>query len=384
MNDENPKFQSNHILKTLHRLNPMDFPQDHKAELSLLGLGDTDKYLDKICLNAKFISAWSSDGSELHGYVAYYLTNEMAYISMLWVSKFSRRRGLAKNMLEKLIELNLPELRLEVLEGSSVINIYKSLGFTIFASDANSKKTLMRRCNSIGVMQPYFFPNLQYFQLVHATNLFVFYDDINYRQGGWINRNLIQSKNNEKIKSYITVPLSNASQNRIIKDTLIANKIAWRTKILNQLRNEYQAAPYFDEVYPRLSSFLAKDYSTISDLAISSVLFTNEYLGLNKEIRLSSMDFSDSKELKLEKRLISIAKTLDVTHYLNSIGGLKIYDKNDFLRYGVNLHFIEDASVQTGNEATFGKSSLKLSIIDSIMNLSPSEVKAKILLYKFR
>jgi hypothetical protein len=39
----------------------------------------------------------------------------------------------------------------------------------------------------LAIMQPYFFPYLGYLQLIFASDKFVFYDDVNYIKGGWIN-----------------------------------------------------------------------------------------------------------------------------------------------------------------------------------------------------
>ena len=43
----------------------------------------------------------------------------------------------------------------------------------------------------LAVMQPYLFPYLGYFQLIDLADTFVLYDDVQYRKGGWINRNRI-------------------------------------------------------------------------------------------------------------------------------------------------------------------------------------------------
>ncbi len=43
----------------------------------------------------------------------------------------------------------------------------------------------------LAIMQPYFFPYIGYWQLIHAVDRFVIYDDVNYIKGGWINRNRI-------------------------------------------------------------------------------------------------------------------------------------------------------------------------------------------------
>ena len=32
----------------------------------------------------------------------------------------------------------------------------------------------------VGIMQPYFFPYIGYWQLINAVDLFVIYDDVNY------------------------------------------------------------------------------------------------------------------------------------------------------------------------------------------------------------
>ncbi|MEG2816416.1 MAG: WbqC family protein [Comamonas sp.] len=43
----------------------------------------------------------------------------------------------------------------------------------------------------LAIMQPYFFPYVGYYQLVNLVDKFIFLDDVNYKNGGWINRNKI-------------------------------------------------------------------------------------------------------------------------------------------------------------------------------------------------
>ena len=43
----------------------------------------------------------------------------------------------------------------------------------------------------VAIMQPYFFPYIGYFQLMKAADIFVFLDDVQYIQRGWVNRNRI-------------------------------------------------------------------------------------------------------------------------------------------------------------------------------------------------
>lgn len=75
----------------------------------------------------------------------------------------------------------------------------------------------------IGVMQPYFFPYIGYFQLINKVDEFVIYDNIQYTKKGWINRNRILMKGSD---SYITLPLKkdsdylNVNERRLSDDWL--------------------------------------------------------------------------------------------------------------------------------------------------------------------
>ena len=68
---------------------------------------------------------------------------------------------------------------------------------------------------SMAIMQPYIFPYIGYFQMISAVDKFVFYDDVNYINAGWINRNRILNNN---LPQYFTIPLIKASQNRLINE----------------------------------------------------------------------------------------------------------------------------------------------------------------------
>ena len=45
----------------------------------------------------------------------------------------------------------------------------------------------------LGIMQPYLFPYIGYFQLINYVDSFVLFDDIQFINKGWVNRNRILS-----------------------------------------------------------------------------------------------------------------------------------------------------------------------------------------------
>src|SRR5258708_21690699 len=135
------------------------------------------------------------------------------------------------------------------------------------------------------IMQPYFFPYLGYYQLVNAVDTFVFFDDVNYINKGWINRNQLLHQNKP---SRFTVPLLRASQNRKINEIELSDFSAWRKQFLRTLEMNYKRAPFFDFVFTWLTDFLSNDYLCISDLACESIKAVSGLLQLPVQFKKAS------------------------------------------------------------------------------------------------
>lgn len=228
----------------------------------------------------------------------------------------------------------------------------------------------MTNLMKIAIMQPYIFPYIGYFQLIQAVDKFIFYDDVNFIKKGWINRNQILINNQAHL---ITIPLNKASQNILIKDTLISYEENWAKKLLNNLEHNYKKAPYFNDAYSLIKQILEKNFNTISDFAINSIIEVSNYLEINTNFELSSEKYMDSIDLKKKFRLIEICKKNNATDYINPIGGKEIYTKEDFKIKGLKLKFIEP---QINEYKQFNSGFISgLSIIDVLMFNSKEEVR---------
>ena len=84
----------------------------------------------------------------------------------------------------------------------------------------------------LAIMQPYIFPYLGYFQLLNSVDHFVFYDDVNFIKGGWVNRNQLLINNQNK---FFTVPLKKIISFTPINEVEIHKKLYpnWRSKFYN-------------------------------------------------------------------------------------------------------------------------------------------------------
>ena len=212
----------------------------------------------------------------------------------------------------------------------------------------------------IGIMQPYFFPYLAYWQLIKAVDKYVVYDDVTYIKGGWISRNNILLDGD---KYMITLPLDNPSSFRKINEIEVTSNIKQRQKVLRTLEAAYKKAPYYNDVMPWIEELIL-DSKTIADLNYKAIKKILDYLDIDTEIVISSK-LDKNNELKGQDKVIHINKLLGSDTYINAIGGVDLYTDSAFSREGIKLQFLQmgDFSYrQFNNEFVEG-----LSIIDVLM-----------------
>lgn len=225
----------------------------------------------------------------------------------------------------------------------------------------------------VAIMQPYLFPYIGYFQLIHAVDAFVIYDDVNFIKGGWIHRNRILM-NGQPI--YFSIPLKKRSSFIAINNTEINQDLfdKWKMKFLKSLQISYGKAPYYIETVALIEGVLNKHYLTISDLAIQSVQAICEILSVKTNILVSSKDFYNTKPLPKTERLINITKDLQGDTYVNPIGGLELYHHDDFNTKNIQLLFLKSNPIAYKQ---FENNFMPwLSIIDVMMFNSKDTVKS--------
>ncbi len=185
-------------------------------------------------------------------------------------------------------------------------------------------------------MQPYFFPYIGYFQLIAAVDKFVIYDDVNYIKRGWINRNNILVNNQSFLFS---IPLISASQNSKINEIKISEDVNWKSKLLKTIELSYKKAPYYQSVFTVLEKVLKGNHEFISQLNTEVIIEVCNYLKIDSKIQVTSTIYGNSN-LKGSDRLIDICRIENAKTYINAIGGEKLYNKDVFKQFGIDLFFL--------------------------------------------
>ena len=220
-------------------------------------------------------------------------------------------------------------------------------------------------------MQPYFFPYLGYYQLAHTVDQFVFLDDVNFINRGWINRNHILL---DGASHLFTVPLMEASQNRLIKDIDVDPGMRWKTKFLKQIQHAYHSAPMFEVAYGYIEKLITGDIPRISALAAGSIRAVIEFLGTQMRPIFSS-ELRYDRSLKGQKRIMAICQALGASTYVNPIGGTHLYDPDEFQEHGLELRFLKTNRISY-RQWEPDRFVANLSMIDVLMFNSPDQITA--------
>lgn len=218
-------------------------------------------------------------------------------------------------------------------------------------------------------MQPYVFPYIGYFQLIHAAGRFVVYDDVAFIKQGWISRNRILIHGQP---SFFTIPVRHASSFVSIRDTLIDDgpqNRRWAEKLLRTFDNAYRRAPEYARIIPVIEGVLRQPATRVAEVALASVKAVAAYL----DIRVEWVDTSAAlaPELKGEERVIGICKELGATEYINAAGGRELYSADRFEKEHLRLRFLQPHPLEYPQ---FGAPFVPwLSIVDVLM-FNPREI----------
>jgi hypothetical protein len=220
----------------------------------------------------------------------------------------------------------------------------------------------------LAIMQPYIFPYIGYFQLIKAVDKFVLYDDVNFINRGWINRNRILVNG---IDSMFTIPLKDASQNKLINEIDVNWDNNWKSKFLKTIEQSYKKAPFYAEVLPIIEKTIEINGGQFSQIIEQNLRLICEYLAIKTEI-ISSSSIYQNTDKKAQERILDICLQEKANHYINPIGGLELYDKDVFAKENMVMNFIKSKSVEYKQ---FKNDFVPwLSIIDVLMFNSKEEI----------
>ena len=81
-----------------------------------------------------------------------------------------------------------------------------------------------------------------------------------------------------------------------------------------------------------------------------------------------------------KKQLSNCRNSLSANKYINSIGGQKIYEKNEFKKSNIDLFFLNP--IEEPGKKNLNTTHVDLSILDIIMNIDKEKIQKELDQYK--
>jgi hypothetical protein len=227
-------------------------------------------------------------------------------------------------------------------------------------------------------MQPYFFPYIGYFNLIHAVDTLVFYDDVAFAKNKFIYKNRIISKG---AYENFSMALSKKSQSTLLKDLQVHDYKKNCDKLLKKIRHSYSKRPYFEFGMNYLNKVFETKYSSMIDFNINSITELAKILNMHTNFLRSSQLNVVQNTSSASDRIINIIKSQNAHLYCNLPGGVGLYDKNYFKNFGLELEFIRPIELEY-NQKNTEKFISSASIIDVLMNISIDDIKTRLMSYE--
>ena len=231
----------------------------------------------------------------------------------------------------------------------------------------------------IAIMQPYFFPYIGYWQLIHAVDLYVVADNVHYIKHHWINFNRILGEKDQP--HYFGIEIKHATCNRLISETsrVVSRKQA--EYLGRVLKFYYSKAPYYNEAMEVIKPILMDEEPDLTRYLTNQLRVVSEYLGIKTEIKLLS-EVTPRWDCRAPEVIRRTCEHFGHTTFTSSINGNIYYTKDAFREMGINLHFLrrnDDIRYKQRSDEFIPD----LSIIDTMMYCSRDELHDMLDRYHF-
>jgi WbqC-like protein family len=184
------------------------------------------------------------------------------------------------------------------------------------------------------VLQPGYLPWLGFFDQMRRSDIFVYYDDVQFDKHGWRNRNRIKSPEGAR---WLTVPVRRAGLDTRILDVEIDNRTAWARKHTGTIRQFYARAPYLDRYLPELEDLLQCGWERIVDLDLAVVEMICRWLGLQrvKTVRSSELGIPGERS----QRLLDLCLHFGASSYLTGDAARSYLQTDLFARHQIEVRW---------------------------------------------
>lgn len=228
----------------------------------------------------------------------------------------------------------------------------------------------MSPMTTAAIMQPTYLPYLGYFQLMVASDVFVFLDDVQFARRSWQSRNRILTGQGELM---LTVPVKKHDRDTPIHAIEIDDTQGWRDKHLAALRHAYGKRPGFADGF----AFMARHLDShrdgrLADLTCDMAMAAAAQMGVTTRfVRASTLACGAARS----EHLLALCRSVDANAYVSPTGSADYMEEDGvFAAAGFPARFQSFRSVAYPQGA--GEFVPFMSFIDAVMSVGWSGLAA--------
>lgn len=190
---------------------------------------------------------------------------------------------------------------------------------------------------TVSISQPMYFPWVGMLQQIGMSDIYVFYEDVQFSKGSFTNRVQIKTKDESR---WLTVPLRDHHLGQLIDEVKLDDRQNWQSKHISILKQSYSEAPYCADMIALVDSVFSQKNETLSDLSKASTIALAEYLDLADGCNFVSSSGIAEKE-KSTARVLGLCRHFEARNYLTAHGAADYLDHELFEQQGINVYYID-------------------------------------------
>jgi hypothetical protein len=214
------------------------------------------------------------------------------------------------------------------------------------------------------VLQSNYLPWKGYFDLIGRSDLFIFYDDVQFTKNDWRNRNKIKTPRGAE---WISIPCG-PDLKRLIREVTITRH-DWQKDHWNRIKINYLGTPYFNLYKDFFEDFyLNRIWTSLSEL--------NQYLIVHIAGQFLKLEnaFADSASFHPEgtrlNRLVDVLKKAGATEYISGPAAKSYIAEEIFEKENIKLRWMDYGHYREYRQQ-YPPFVHEVSIIDLLFNEGP-------------
>jgi len=217
------------------------------------------------------------------------------------------------------------------------------------------------------VHQPNYLPYIGFFEKAARADVFVIYDNTQYKRSDFQNRNRIRTK-----EGWIwrTVPVQFELGDRI-NQVRIDNKKNWMEKHWRSISFNYSNAPYFADYKDIFAGAYSRKEEFLSEFNIGLIKLIFSVLGINTRLVIAS-ELMPLRS-KGTQALIDICKACGCDHYISGREGRYYLDQDLFEEQKITVEYQDFA--HPVYKQVYADFEPNMSVIDHIFNCGPRSME---------